>query len=73
MTGRVLSAVNVLTIACAFVFQAGVGAIIGLWPSLDGRYDATGYAAAFGVIFLVQLAALAWAAAAWRTTDSAPR
>ena len=73
MTGRVLSAVNVLTIAFAFVFQAGVGAIIGLWPSLDGRYDATGYAAAFGVIFLVQLAALAWAAVAWRTTDSAPR
>lgn len=73
MTGRVLAAVNVLTIACAFAFQSGVGAVIGIWPPRDGRYDAAGYAAAFGLIFALQLAALLWAAAAWRTTDTAPR
>ena len=73
MTGRVLAAVNVLTMASAFVFQAGVGAVISIWPPLDGRYDAAGYAAAFGFIFVLQLAALLWATAAWRATDLVPR
>jgi predicted MFS family arabinose efflux permease len=62
MTGRILTAVNVLTMACAFLFQAGVGAVIGLWPAVNGRYDPSGYALAFGLIFVLQLASLLWAA-----------
>ena len=73
MTGRVLTAVNVLTMGCAFAFQAGIGAVISLWPQLDGRYDAAGYAAAFGMIFCLQAAALLWAGAASRATDIASR
>jgi hypothetical protein len=73
MTGRVLTAVNVLTMGCAFVFQSGIGTVISLWPQRDGRYDPAGYAAAIGLIFCLQLAALLWAGAASRATDPALR
>jgi hypothetical protein len=73
MTGRILTAVNVLTMACAFAFQSGVGAVISLWPPRDGGYAPAGYAAAFGLIFLLQLTALIWAVAAPRTLKIAPR
>jgi MFS family permease len=61
MTGRVLTAVNVLTMTCAFGFQLGVGAVIGLWPATKDRYDPAGYGAAFGLIFVLQCGALLWA------------
>lgn len=68
LTGRVLTAVNVLTMACAFAFQAGVGAVIGVWTAVDGRYAAQGYRAAFGVVLLLQVGSLLWAvrAARWQ-------
>ena len=69
MTGRVLTAANMLTMGCAFVAQSAIGAVISLWPALDGRYDLAGYAAALGLIFILQLAALIWAAAPARTHD----
>lgn len=73
MTGRVLTAINVLTMACAFLFQSGVGAVIGLWPVVEDRYAAAGYTAAFCIIFVLQLAALVWAArGAGRADGAAP-
>jgi len=61
MTGRVLTAVNVLTMTCAFGFQSGIGAVISLWPATKDRYDPAGYGAAFGLILVLQCAALLWA------------
>ena len=62
MTGRVLTAVNVLTMTCAFAFQSGIGAVISLWSSAKDHYDPAGYLAAFGLILILQCAALLWAA-----------
>src|SRR5262245_10559316 len=36
-TGRVTTASNLLLFGTAFAFQWGVGAILGLWPSAEGR------------------------------------
>jgi sugar phosphate permease len=59
-TGRVTTASNLLLFATSFVFQWGVGAILGLWPSADGRYDPEGYRVALGVLLAAQAAAAAW-------------
>ena len=40
--------------------QWGVGAILGLWPGAEGRYDPEGYRVAFGVLLAAQAAAAAW-------------
>ena len=59
-TGRVTTASNLLLFATSFAFQWGVGAILGLWPSADGRYDPEGYRVAYGVLLAAQAAAAAW-------------
>ena len=59
-TGRVTTASNMLLFGSSFTFQWGVGAILGLWPSADGRYDPEGYRVAFGVLLAAQAAAAAW-------------
>jgi len=60
MTGRVVTALNMVTFLLAFAVQAGVGAIINLWPVVDGRYATDGYRAAFGLCWLLQVASVAW-------------
>jgi predicted MFS family arabinose efflux permease len=60
MSGRVTTSVNVLMFGGSFVCQWGIGAVLRLWPAADGRYAPEGYAAAFLVLGLVQLASLAW-------------
>jgi predicted MFS family arabinose efflux permease len=60
MTGRVNTASNVLMFACSFAFQWGIGAVLKLYPVLDGRYAPQGYAVAFSILAALQLAALAW-------------
>ncbi len=60
MTGRVSTASNMLMFACAFVFQWGVGAVLKLYPVVDGRYSPTGYSTALFALATLQLAALAW-------------
>jgi MFS family permease len=60
MTGRANSASNVLMFACSFAFQWGVGAVLKSYPAADGRYAPEGYAVAFGILGVLQLAALAW-------------
>ncbi len=59
-TGRVTTASNLLLFGTSFVFQWGVGAILGLWPVADGRYDPEAYRAAFGLLLAAQAAAAAW-------------
>ena len=60
ITGRVVTAVNLVTFSLAFVVQFGVGAIINRWPVVDGRYAAEGYALSFALCWGLQVAAVAW-------------
>lgn len=66
MTGRVVTALNMVTFVLAFAVQFGVGAIINLWPVTDGRYAPDGYRVAFGACWLLQVASVAWLAYAER-------
>jgi len=60
MSGRVSTAANVLMFAGSFAFQWGIGAVLRLYPVADGRYAPEGYAAAFTVLAVLQIAVLAW-------------
>jgi MFS family permease len=60
MTGRLSTASNVLMFALSFAFQWAIGAALKLYPIVDGRYSPAGYTAAFSVLVLLQLGALAW-------------
>lgn len=60
ITGRVVTAVNLVTFSMAFAVQFGVGAIINLWPVVDGRYATEGYAASFALCWLLQLIFVGW-------------
>lgn len=62
MTGRVNTASNVLMFSASFAFQWGIGAVLRLYPAADGRYAPEGYAAAFLILGVAQLAVLAWLA-----------
>jgi MFS family permease len=60
MTGRVVTALNMVTFLLAFAVQYGVGVVIGLWPVTDGRYALEGYRAAFALCWVLQAASVAW-------------
>jgi MFS family permease len=60
MTGRLSTASNVMMFGFSFAFQWGVGAVLRLYPAVDGRYAPEGYSAALGILAALQLAALAW-------------
>jgi MFS family permease len=60
MTGRVITASNLMTFATSFAFQWGVGAVLRLFPEVDGRYTAESYAAAFWTLAALQAAAVLW-------------
>jgi MFS family permease len=66
-TGRVTTASNLLLFATSFAFQWGVGAILGLWPGAQGRYDPEAYRVAFGLLLAAQAAAAAWLLTARQT------
>ena len=66
MTGRVVTALNMVTFLLAFAVQAGVGAIINLWPVVDGRYALEGYRIAFAACWLLQAGSVIWLAYAER-------
>jgi len=66
MTGRVVTALNMVTFLLAFAVQYGVGAVIGLWPVTDGRYAFEGYRAAFALCWALQALSVAWLAYAER-------
>ena len=67
MAGRVVTALNMVMFFLAFAVQLGVGAIINLWPVIDGRYAVDGYRTAFALCWLMQVAAVAWLAYAERS------
>ncbi len=60
MTARANTASNVLMFSCAFGFQWGVGAVLKLYPVTNGNYAPEGYAMAFTILAVLQIAALAW-------------
>lgn len=60
MAGRANTGLNLMVFVCAFACQWGIGAIINLWPVVDGKYHPGGYQAAFGLFLALQVAALAW-------------
>jgi MFS family permease len=57
LTGRVNTASNLLLFVFAFAAQWGIGAVIGLWTAVDGRYPDAAYRVAFGIPLLLQCAA----------------
>ena len=72
-SGRVTTASNLLLFLASFGAQWGVGAILGLWPALEGRYNPDGYLAAFGLLLAAQAAAAVWLLTArdTKTADAA--
>ena len=61
LAGRVNTSANVLFFFGAFAAQAGMGALINLWPTTAaGGYAPEGYAAAFGTMLVLQILALSW-------------
>ena len=62
MAGRVITGLNVFTFGCAFAAQWSIGLIINLWPStgIAGSYAPASYQAAFAMMFIIQVAGLAW-------------
>ena len=67
LAGRVNTGINTLVFFFAFATQAGMGAIISLFPQPShGANAPDGYGAAFGAIIAIQIAGLAWYALAPR-------
>ncbi len=61
IAGRVNTAINLLVFIAAFVLQSVMGFIINHWPGDSaGHYLPVAYQAAFGMLFVLQLATLLW-------------
>jgi MFS family permease len=61
LAGRVNTAVNLLVFTGAFAAQWGIGAVVDLWPALEGgRHPAAAYGAGFCGLAALECAALAW-------------
>ncbi len=60
MTGRVITASNVMMFATSFLFQWGIGALLRFFPEADGRYPVEGYAVAFWSLAALQVAVVLW-------------
>ncbi|WP_316979781.1 MFS transporter [Shumkonia mesophila] len=61
LAGRVNTSINLLVFVASFLFQWGVGVVIGLWPATaGGGYDPAAYRAGFGAVLAVQVAAMLW-------------
>ncbi|HEY0063399.1 MAG TPA: MFS transporter [Telluria sp.] len=59
LTGRASTCLNLLIFVGAFLVQAGVGHLLGMWrPDFAGHYPAVAYRVAFGVLVLLQLPGL---------------
>jgi MFS family permease len=61
LAGRVNTSINLLVFVASFLFQWGVGVVIGLWPATEsGGYRPEAYQAAFGAVLAVQVIAMLW-------------
>jgi MFS family permease len=66
LAGRVNTAFNLLVFVAAFAGQWGMGAIINLWPGMNGGYAEPGYQWAFGLALAAQLATWISLLLGWR-------
>ncbi len=60
LTGRSITALNLLVFLTAFATQWAFGVIVNLWPAEGGGYEGSGYAVAFGVFLALQLIGFIW-------------
>jgi len=61
LSGRVNTAINLMVFVSAFFLQWVSGVIIELWPqTASAQYPVQSYQTAFGLLWSMQLAALAW-------------
>jgi MFS family permease len=60
--GRVTTSSNLVAFTVIFAGQWAIGKIVDLWPKTATGYSADGYTWAFGALFILQLAGLAWLA-----------
>lgn len=61
LAGRANTASTLTVFLTAFAFQAGMGALLDLFPATDpGHYTAFGHQLALGITIMLQLVALAW-------------
>jgi MFS family permease len=61
IAGKANAALNVLHIGTAFAVQTVIGLILDRWPhDASGHYPSGAYATAFGLVVILQLAALIW-------------
>src|SRR5262249_53173432 len=58
--GRVTTSSNLVAFAVIFAGQWGIGKIVDLWSRTASGYAPNGYTWAFGAIFILQMAGLAW-------------
>lgn len=59
-SGRANGALNLLHIGVAFAVQVGVGFVVDLWSTVEGRHPAIAYQAAFGIVIALQAIAFLW-------------
>ncbi len=58
--GRVTTSSNLITFSVIFAGQWAIGKVVDLWPKTATGYSPDGYTWAFGTLFILQLAGLAW-------------
>ncbi len=59
-TGRVSTSSNLVVFSVIFAGQWAIGKVVDQWPRTANGYAPDGYTWAFGAIFVLQLAGLAW-------------
>lgn len=67
LAGRVNTSLNLTIFVAAFTIQWGLGAVIGLWDKVDGRWPPVAWAVGLGLPAAATLAALLWQLPACRT------
>ncbi|CAK0744959.1 Major facilitator superfamily membrane protein [Azospirillaceae bacterium] len=61
LAGRVNTAINMTLIACAFLFQYGIGVVVGWWPTqTPGHFAVSGHRVALALTVGFQIVALIW-------------
>ena len=58
--GRVTTSSNLVVFSVIFAGQWAIGKVVDLWPKTETGYAADGYTWAFGALFILQVAGLAW-------------
>jgi MFS family permease len=58
--GRVSTSSNLVVFSVIFAGQWAIGKVVDLWPKTATGYAADGYTWAFGILFTLQIAGLAW-------------